>query len=203
MSAPGTPKRRTQMTLPRSKTASQIVGSTPPSPGFAISRRQSTHSLSSAIPLPPNYAPSPKPSFRYIPVSYITPANSEPATPRMSPMLPPTAFFSPSAPGSGSSSPQRPSSPSRGSFSSIRLPPAAAAVESFTGIPARVGSATSASDSIPGTTKFPSGRSRTVSPIQVFVTETKAFIACGWLWENLDHVVLVLFNSRSVYTTAS
>ncbi|KAF9423734.1 hypothetical protein BGZ94_008197 [Podila epigama] len=54
----------------------------PPSPVTAGSRRGSM-----SLPLPPGFVPSPAPSFRYVPVAYITPTNSTPSTPKLSPSI--------------------------------------------------------------------------------------------------------------------
>ncbi|KAF9935680.1 hypothetical protein BGZ67_003175 [Mortierella alpina] len=88
-SIPAVPKRRSQSVAPSaSRRGSQCI---PDLPG-SLSRRQSTYSnysnlnLPLSLPLPPGYTPSPQPSFRYIPVQYITPSNSAPGTPKMKPV---------------------------------------------------------------------------------------------------------------------
>ncbi|KAF9946670.1 hypothetical protein BGZ72_000134 [Mortierella alpina] len=88
-SIPAVPTRHSQSVAPSaSRRGSQSI---PDLPG-SLSRRQSTYSnysnlnLPLSLPLPPGYTPSPQPSFRYIPVQYITPSNSAPGTPKMKPV---------------------------------------------------------------------------------------------------------------------
>ncbi|KAF9274783.1 hypothetical protein BGZ68_000369 [Mortierella alpina] len=125
---PGTPKRQ-----PRSP---DLPPDLPlPSPAFSASypSRASMQSISSTTDLLP--MPSPQPSFRYMPVKYISPSNSAPTTPKMSPVILPSSHSTlPSPPASVTSSPPTtvssgtafgspPSSLSRASMSSIRASP--------------------------------------------------------------------------------
>ncbi|KAF9302817.1 hypothetical protein BGZ74_004811 [Mortierella antarctica] len=86
--------------------AAGLAGSSTPSAPSPAMRPSSSRRGSSSMPLPPGYVPSPTPSFRYIPVAYITPGNSLPNTPKMSPvaMPSPRAFPVGHSPAIGSSS---------------------------------------------------------------------------------------------------
>ncbi|KAG0020730.1 hypothetical protein BGZ81_009218 [Podila clonocystis] len=111
--APGTPRRSLHgssaaaAAAVAAATAAGLAGSSsaPSAPSPAI-RPSSSRRGSSSMPLPPGYVPSPSPSFRYIPVAYITPTNSLPSTPKMSPvtMPSPRAFPAGHSPALGSSS---------------------------------------------------------------------------------------------------
>ncbi|KAF9433229.1 hypothetical protein BGZ76_009718 [Entomortierella beljakovae] len=84
--APGTPKR---LESRRGSLSSSSILSPPQIPG---SRRGSISSPSSSfsLPLPPGFTASPRPSFRYMPVEYLTPTHSTMTTPKMSPMIQPS-----------------------------------------------------------------------------------------------------------------
>lgn len=90
---PGTPRRSLHGSAAAAAaiaaaTAVGMAGSTSvPSPAM---RPSSSRRGSSSMPMPPGYMPSPQPSFRYIPVAYITPSNSVPNTPKMSPVAMPS-----------------------------------------------------------------------------------------------------------------
>ncbi|KAG0200179.1 hypothetical protein BGX28_006685 [Mortierella sp. GBA30] len=91
-STPAVPKRRHLSGAASNTLSSRGSRYIPDLPLPPLSRRQSSLSISSnvnlppSLPLPPGYTPSPQPSFRYIPVEYITPSNSAPASPKIKPM---------------------------------------------------------------------------------------------------------------------
>ncbi|KAG0085289.1 hypothetical protein BGZ92_009103 [Podila epicladia] len=126
--APGTPRRSLHgssaaaAAAVAAATAAGLAGSSTPSAPSPAMRPSSSRRGSSSMPLPPGYVPSPTPSFRYIPVAYITPGNSLPNTPKMSPvaMPSPRAFPAGHSPALGSSS--MPSTPSASaSASTVRV----------------------------------------------------------------------------------
>ncbi|KAF9208770.1 hypothetical protein BGZ59_010445 [Podila verticillata] len=89
---PGTPRRSrhgsSAAATAAAAVAAAMAGSTSvPSPAM---RPSSSRRGSSSMLLPPGYMPSPQPSFRYVPVAYITPGNSAPNTPRISPVSMPS-----------------------------------------------------------------------------------------------------------------
>ncbi|KAF9567442.1 hypothetical protein EC968_003242 [Mortierella alpina] len=125
---PGTPKKKPRpLDLPPDLAL--------PSPAFSpsFSSAASTRSISSTTDLLP--MPSPQLSFRYMPVKYISPSNSAPTTPKLSPMILPSSHSAlPSPPASLTSSPRMtlssgapagspPTPLSRASMSSIRESP--------------------------------------------------------------------------------
>ncbi|KAF9984894.1 hypothetical protein BGZ75_003552 [Mortierella antarctica] len=127
-SIPGTPKRGLRaIDLPPDLAL--------PAPAFApsLTSRASLQSMSSTTDI--LGMPSPQPSFRYMPVKYISPSNSAPTTPKMSPETRPSSHSAlPSPPSSLASSPRMtmssgspvgspPKSLSRASMSSIRAAP--------------------------------------------------------------------------------
>lgn len=83
----GTPRRSSAAATAAAAAAAMAGSTSVPSPAM---RPSSSRRGSSSMPLPPGYMPSPQPSFRYIPVAYITPGNSAPNTPKMTPVAMPS-----------------------------------------------------------------------------------------------------------------
>ncbi|KAF9164822.1 hypothetical protein BGX21_000785 [Mortierella sp. AD011] len=124
---PGTPKMKSAPSTPKfipSSGPSVSRPTTPATPRKGASRRGSvSNSLSmpspalqgmrfsastqSSLPLPPGVSPSPRPSFRYVPVEYLTPTT----TPKMSPMILPSPSGLASTPTSLPPTPPLPSPP--------------------------------------------------------------------------------------------
>ncbi|KAG0197184.1 hypothetical protein BGX28_009305 [Mortierella sp. GBA30] len=118
-SVPGTPRRRPESPFELSGPFPDLADLAMPSPAFSAphSRPRSAQSISSATT--PVAMPSPTPSFRYVPVKFITPTNSAPSSPRMSPVILPTRQSSmPSPPASINSSPPVSSPPAALPYSS-------------------------------------------------------------------------------------
>ncbi|KAF9347419.1 hypothetical protein BGX26_001083 [Mortierella sp. AD094] len=101
VSAPGSPKQRPQSVTSGSKRGNRYSA-----------RRQSIHSskdIAHSLQSMPNSEPLPRHSFCYVPVEFLTPNVSAPATPRMSPMILPSANISRPPSDSCSSTPPIPS----------------------------------------------------------------------------------------------
>ncbi|KAF9109106.1 hypothetical protein BGX27_007986 [Mortierella sp. AM989] len=81
LNRPNTPSTPKMMGSRRGSVTNSLVMPSPALPG----------SIPISIPLPPGMSPSPRPAFRYIPVEYLTPTHSTPTTPKMSPVILPSA----------------------------------------------------------------------------------------------------------------
>ncbi|KAF9342914.1 hypothetical protein BGX26_006624, partial [Mortierella sp. AD094] len=68
-------------------------------------------SMPASLPLPPGFSASPRPSFRYIPVEYLTPSHSAVTTPKMSPMILPSSSSPMPSPTPYNATPPLPSPP--------------------------------------------------------------------------------------------